>query len=75
MLQLANETVKLIDATIVDMGMNNNYFLDGQDPILSISEYIETMRISVWEIALFLEFSIEKRIHKNKKAEDKVNFK
>ena len=70
MLQLANEIVKLIDATIAGMGMNNNFLLDDQDPILSISKYIETMHISVWEIALFLEFFLEKRIHKNKKAEN-----
>jgi hypothetical protein len=33
------------------------------------------MRISLWETAFFLEFSTEKGVHKNKKAEDQVNFK
>jgi hypothetical protein len=55
--------------------VNINYFPDGQDPIPSIFEYIETMRISLWETTFFLEFSTEKGIHKNKKVEDQVNFK
>jgi hypothetical protein len=38
-------------------------------------EYIETACISLWEIAFVLEFSTKKGIHKNKKAEDQVNFK
>jgi hypothetical protein len=75
MLQLADETVKLFDAIIADMGVNINYFLDGQDPIPSISDYIESMRIFLWETAFYSEFSIEKGIHKNKKAKDQVNFK
>jgi hypothetical protein len=75
MLQLADEIVKLFDAIIADMEVNINYFPDGQDPIPSISEYIETMRISLWKTASFLEFSTRKGIHKNKKAEDQVNFK
>jgi hypothetical protein len=75
MLQLAEETVKLFDATIADMGMSINYSPDGQDPISSIFEYIETTHISLWETAFFLEFSMEKGIHKNKKVEDQLNFK
>jgi hypothetical protein len=47
MWQLADETVKLFDATIEDMEVNINYFLDGQDPMSTISKYIETMRISL----------------------------
>jgi hypothetical protein len=75
MWQLADETVKLFDATIEDMGVNINYFPDGQDPMSTISEYIETMRISLWETAFFFEFSTEKGVHKNKKTEFQVNFK
>jgi hypothetical protein len=75
MWQLADETVKLFDATIEDMGVNINYFPDGQDPMSTISEYIETMRISLWKTAFFFEFSMEKGVHKNKKVEDQVNFK
>jgi hypothetical protein len=55
--------------------MNVNYFPDGQDPILSISKYIKTMHISLWKTTFFLEFSIEKGIHKNKRSEGQVNFK
>jgi hypothetical protein len=73
--QLVDEAIKLFDATIADMGVTINYSLDGQDPILSISEYIETMRISLWETTFFLEFSLVKGIHKNKNSEDQVNFK
>jgi hypothetical protein len=78
-----DEAVKLFDATIADMGSISitflvakiNYFPDGQDPIPFISDCIETMRISLWNTAFSLEFSMEKRIHKNKRFEDQVNFK
>jgi hypothetical protein len=70
MWQLANEVVNLFDATISDMGVTINYAPDGQDPIPSISEYIETMRISLWDNAFFLEFSLDKGVHKNKSSED-----
>jgi hypothetical protein len=72
---LAEETIKLFDATIADMGVSINYFPDGQDPISSISEYIETTHISLWKIAFFLEFSTKKGVHKNKKVENQLNFK
>jgi hypothetical protein len=75
MWQLADEVVNLFDATISDMGVTINYALDGQDPIPSISEYIETMLISLWDNAFFLEFSLDKGVHKNKSSEDQVNFK
>jgi hypothetical protein len=75
MWQLVDEAVNLFDATISDMGVFINYFLDGQDPIPSISEYIETMRISLWNTAFFLEFSLDKGVNKNKSSEDQVNFK
>jgi hypothetical protein len=56
-----------------DIGVNIDYFSDGQDT--SISAYVETMYISLWKIAFFLEFSMEKGIHKNKRSKDQVNFK
>jgi hypothetical protein len=45
--QLVDEAVNLFEATISDMGVTINYAPDGQDPIPSISEYIETIRISL----------------------------
>ena len=53
MCELANEVVNLFDATISNMEVTINYFPDGQDPIPSISEYIQTMRISLWDNAFF----------------------
>jgi hypothetical protein len=47
MWQLADEAIKLFDATIAYMEVTINYSPDGQDPIPSISKYIETMRISL----------------------------
>ena len=47
MWQLAYEPIKLFDATIADMGVSINYFPDGQDPVASISNYIETLCISL----------------------------
>jgi hypothetical protein len=70
MWQLVDEVVNLFDATISDMGVTINYAPDGQDPIPSIFEYIETMRISLWDNAFFLEFSLDKGVHKNKTSED-----
>jgi hypothetical protein len=70
MWQLADEAINLFDATISDMGVTINYFHDSQDPIPSISEYIETMRISLWDTVFFLEFSLDKGVHKNKSSED-----
>jgi hypothetical protein len=75
MWQLVDEAIKLFDATIANLGVTINYFPDGQDPIPSISEYIETMRISLWNTVSFHEFSLDKGIHKNKNSEDQVNFK
>jgi hypothetical protein len=53
--QLADEAVNLFEASIFDIGVTINYAPDGQDPIPSISKYIETMRISLWDSAFFLE--------------------
>lgn len=64
----------MFDATIADMGVTINYSPDGQDPILSLSEYIETMHISLWDTVFFLEFSLDKGIYKNKNSKDQVNF-
>jgi hypothetical protein len=75
MWKLANEAVNLFDATISDIEVTINYAPDGRDPIPSISEYIETMRIFLWDSAFFLEFSLDKGVHKNKSSEDQVNFK
>jgi hypothetical protein len=75
MWQLVDEAVNLFDATISDMGVIINCAPDGQDPIPFISEYIETMRNSLWDSAFFLEFSSDKGVHKNKSSEDQVNFK
>jgi hypothetical protein len=75
MWQMADEAVNLFDATISDMGVTINYAPNDQDPIPSISEHIETMHISLWDSAFFLEFSLEKGVHKNKSSEDQVNFK
>jgi hypothetical protein len=47
MWQLAYEAIKLFDATIADMEVSINYFPNGQDPVASISNYIETLRISL----------------------------
>jgi hypothetical protein len=39
--------------------------------------FLRTLKFEMflWKTAFFLEFSLEKGIHKNKKAEDQVNFK
>ena len=58
------ETGKLFDATVADMHVSFNYLLDGMDPLPTSFDYMEAMRISLWDIAFFREFGIDKGVHK-----------
>ena len=64
LIQLALEAERLFDSTIKDLGVTIDYFPDGRDPIPSISEYIEQVRIQLWDSAFFREFNVEKGIQK-----------
>ena len=75
MWQLAIETEKLFDATVADLGVSINYLPDGMDPLPTIFDYVETMRILLWDTAFFREFAVDKGIHKNHKIDKQLNFK
>jgi len=61
---LAIETEKLFDATVADMHVSINYLPDGMDPLPTIFDYVEAMRISLWDTAFFREFGVDKGVHK-----------
>jgi hypothetical protein len=75
MWQLAIETEKLFDATVVDLDVSINYLPDGMDPLPTIFDYVETMRISLWDTAFFREFAVDKGVHKNHNIDKQLNFK
>ena len=72
---MAIETKKLFDATVVDLGVSINYLPDGMDPLPTIFDYVETMRILLWDTAFFREFTVNKGVHKNHNIDKQLNFK
>jgi hypothetical protein len=51
-----------------------NYLPDNHDPLPQISDYVESMRISLWDTAFHREFNAEKGVHKNNPIEKQLNF-
>jgi hypothetical protein len=51
-----------------------NYLPDNHDPLPQISDYVESMRISLWDTAFYREFNTEKGVHKNNPIEKQLNF-
>jgi hypothetical protein len=51
-----------------------NYLPDNHDPLPQISDYVESMRISLWDAAFYREFNTEKGMHKNNPIEKQLNF-
>jgi hypothetical protein len=68
-LQLAVEPQNLFDDTVADMDVTVNYLPDNHDPLHQISDYVESIRISLWDTAFYREFNAEKRVHKNNPPE------
>ena len=73
--QLAIEIEKLFNATVADLDVSINYLPNGMDPLPTIFDYVETMRILLWDAAFFCEFAVDKGIHKNNKIDKQLNFK
>ena len=63
--QIAVEADELFTGVLTDLGELIDYNPDGQDPILSIFDYVEAMRCQLWEIAFFTELSGDNGAHKN----------
>ena len=74
-LQLSQEAVTFFDATFLDMDINIDHTHEGSDPLLSHTDYVETMQISLWETTFFREFVAKKGFHMNNKPYDQLNFK
>jgi hypothetical protein len=51
-----------------------NYLPDNHDPLPQISDYVESMRILLWDTAFYREFNAEKGVHKNNPIEKQLNF-
>jgi hypothetical protein len=47
------------------LGESIDFTPDGEDPILSIFDYVEAMRCQLWEIAFFVELGGDNGAHKN----------
>ena len=62
-LQLSQEVVTFSDVTISYIDINIDYTLEGSDLLLPLIEYVETMRISLWETTFFREFIADKGAH------------
>ena len=62
------EAEEHFNGVLEDMGVEINYNPDGQDPIETISDYVNGMRCNLWDTAFFREFKGPDVVHKNKTA-------
>jgi hypothetical protein len=59
---------------VADLNVSVNYHPENHDPLPQISDYVESVRISLWDNAFFHEFNADKRVHKNNIPEKQLNF-
>jgi hypothetical protein len=71
---LVVEAKSLFDEVVADLNIVVNYLPDNHDPLPQISDYVESMRISLWDTAFYREFNTKKRVHKNNPIEKRLNF-
>lgn len=69
------EAQKLLDGVLRDQKATINYQPDDRDPIPTIFDYIEQIRISLWDTAFFREFAVEKGVNKNNTIDKQYLFK
>lgn len=74
-LQLATEATKIFKGILSDKKATIIYHPDGRDPIPTIFDYIEQMRVILWDTAFYLEFAVEKTLHKNFTIDKQYLFK
>ena len=67
------EADELFSGVLTDLGEVIDYNPDGEDPILTIFDYVETMRCQLWEISFFIELGRDNGAHKNNPP-DKQHF-
>ena len=71
--QIAVEAEELFSGVLTDLGEVVNYNPDGEDPILTIFDYVEAMRCQLWEVAFHVELGGDNGTHKNNPP-DKQHF-
>ena len=59
------EADELFSGVLTDLGETIDYNPHGEDPILTIFDYVEAMRCQLWEIAFFIELGGDNGAHKN----------
>ena len=68
------EVDELFSGVLADLGETINYNPDGEDPILTIFDYVEAMRCQLWETAFFIELGGDNGAHKNNPPEKQPFF-
>jgi hypothetical protein len=68
------EAEELFAGVLTDIGKFIDYNPDGEDPILTIFDYVEVMRCQLWEIAFFTELGRENDAHKNNPSDKQPFF-
>jgi len=63
--QLTIEAQKLLGGILHDQKASIKYHPDRSDPIPTIFDYIEQIRISLWDTTFIREFAVEKGMNKN----------
>jgi hypothetical protein len=71
---LAVEAQRLFEDAVADLNVIVNYLPENHEPLPQISDYVESIRISLWDSAFFREFNAEKGVHKNNTPEKQLNF-
>ena len=59
------EADEFFSGVLTDLGEIVDYNPDGEDPVLTIFDYVEAMRCQLWEVAFFTELGGENGAHKN----------
>jgi hypothetical protein len=59
---------------VANLNVIVNYLPENHDPLPQISDYVESIRISLWDTTFYGEFNAEKGMHKNNTPEKQMNF-
>ena len=68
------EADELFSGVLTELGEIIDYNPHGEDPILTIFDYMEGMRCQLWEIAFFVELGGDNGAHKNNPPEKQPFF-
>jgi len=72
--QIAVEADELFSGVLNDLGESIDYNSDADEPILTIFDYVESMRCQLWDIAFFTELGGDNGAHKNNPPEKQPFF-